>query len=186
VTRASLTDEELIYAVARGDSVALAELYARQGPRLLTLARRILKGDRDAEDLLHDLFVEVWRFAGDFDPSRGTVRAWLLLRLRCRGIDRLRTLKSQHSFGRAEHDEDTPVSAPQPRLADWSRACSALDQLHPEKRQVVELGYFAGLSAQQIADQLGIPVGTVKSRTAAAIAELRQKLGTIGAREVGS
>ena len=85
-------DARLMQALARRDERALAELYDRHAPTMLGVALRILKNRQDAEDLRHDVFFEAWRRAGEYDPARGTVRSWLLLRVRSRGIDRLRSL----------------------------------------------------------------------------------------------
>src|SRR5262245_39452125 len=83
-------DDSLIVVADGGDASALARLYDRYAPPLLSAGERILKNRRDAEDLLHDVFVEVWQQAGDYDPSRGSVKSWLFLRMRSRAIDRLR------------------------------------------------------------------------------------------------
>jgi RNA polymerase sigma-70 factor (ECF subfamily) len=84
---AVLSDEALVRAIATGDTAALAKLYDRHAPLMLGLARRIVGGKPEAEDIVHDVFVEAWRRAADYDVERGSVKAWLLLRTRSRAID---------------------------------------------------------------------------------------------------
>lgn len=172
-------DVSLILAIAGGAQEALASLYDRYASLMLAVALRVVRDRREAEDLLHDVFLELWRCAGDYDPRRGTVRAWLLLRTRCRAIDRRRSPR----LSRAESLDDgtwrpepvapgtDPAAAP-----DAERVRVALSTLPDEQRQVLELGYFDGLSSTEIATAVGVPVGTVKSRVAAARSKLRELL----------
>lgn len=166
-----MTDEDapLVIALARGERSALTELYRRHAHGMAALARRILSSMREAEDIVHDVFVEAWEHAGDFDPARGSVRQWLLLRVRCRSLDRLRALGR-----RAPADGTDDAHRPSPETAmDARRARRALADLPPEQVQVLELSYFGGLSVGDIARELEIPVGTVKSRLAAGLSRLR-------------
>jgi RNA polymerase sigma-70 factor (ECF subfamily) len=166
-------------AAARGEQAALAELYDRHASAMLGVAIRVLRHRRDAEDLLHDVFLEAWQKAGDFDPSRGSVRSWLLMRVRSRGIDRLRSLESarRHALLRAADPVATPVvTQPSWDSPDRARARAALESLPPEQRDLVELGYFEGMSCSEMAAHRGIPLGTVKSRLGAGLAKLRERL----------
>lgn len=171
------TDESLVQSAANGDALALATLYDRHAPVLLATARRILKDGRDAEDLVHDVFVEVWRCAGEYDPTRSTVRRWLLVRARSRAIDRVRAkLRTRAVLERivrahVDHEPDDPSLSP-----DRTLVRAALASLPFELRVLVELGYFAGMSCSEIADRLSIPLGTVKSRTARAMRQLRARI----------
>lgn len=170
-------DVALVGAIAAGDRAALGALYDRHGSLLLALALRIVRDRREAEDLLHDVFLELWRSAGDYDPGRGTVRAWLLLRTRCRAIDRRRSPRIARSESLDDGRERPHPLAPDPASApDAERLRGALGTLPYEQRQVLELGYFDGLSSTEIAAVTGVPVGTVKSRVAAARAKLREML----------
>jgi len=170
------TDADLMAAVARGDQSALAELYDRLSPVLFGVAMRLLRDRAEAEDLLHDLFMEALYKAHSYDRGKGTVRTWLMVRLRSRAIDRLRT----HSRSR-QVDDPEPVLAAlvgsgtgDPALAPDRRAVrAALSRLPPEQQQVLELAYFSGLSASEIAKQLSLPAGTVKSRLGAGVRKLR-------------
>ncbi len=178
-----MSDEALIYAIARGDREALALLYDRQASLLLGLGARILSkaaDSREAEDVLHDVFVEVWKHAGDFDPSRASARTWLCLRMRSRCLDRVRSAKRR----KAEPIEEGMTDGNQGAGAgdglsaglDASRVRHAMEGLPHPQREVLLLGYFQGLSSQEIADTLEIPLGTVKSRVAAALSHLRSML----------
>jgi len=172
-------DVSLISGAAAGDRDCLAALYDRYAPALLAIGRRILGDRREAEDLLHDVFIEVWRQAGDYDEARGSVRAWLLMRMRSRALDRR---KSAALSKRADlpapdnvadalsdaHAGEDPLLGP-----DRQAVRLALAQLPAEQRQVLELGYFEGLSSSEIAERVRAPIGTVKSRVAAALSKLR-------------
>lgn len=177
--RASRDEEDvaLVQALARGDQQALGQLYDRYSPLLLALAHRILGPRREAEDLLHDVLLEAWRASKTYDRKRGTVRAWLCMRMRSRALDRLR------SEGRAKvvpsEDGQTPdsVSHADPSAApDHSTIRKAVASLPEDQRRVLELGYFHGMTSSEIAKEIDIPIGTVKSRVARGIAQLRAGL----------
>ena len=176
-TAESDRDRGLIAAAATGDEAALAELYDRHASAMLGVALRILKTRQDAEDLVHDVFVEAWQRAGDFDGSRGTVRSWLLVRVRSRAVDRLRSLEAARRRGLlllAEHEAGEASVPPVWDGADRVRAKRALDALPDAQRTLVELAYFEGLTCSEMAAHCAIPIGTVKSRLAAAMTKLRQ------------
>jgi RNA polymerase sigma-70 factor (ECF subfamily) len=175
-------DVTLISGAAAGDRECLAGLYDRYAPALLAIGRRILGDRREAEDLLHDVFIEVWRQAGDYDESRGSVRAWLLMRMRSRALDRRKAaafskradLPAPEAIAAAVGDSH---SGEDPELgADRDAVRRALAELPADQRQVLELGYFEGLSSSEIAERVRAPIGTVKSRVAAALSKLRQGL----------
>ncbi len=144
---------------------------------MLALARRILGSQADAEDLVHDVFIEAWRHAADYDPDRGSVKAWLVLRTRSRAVD------IRRSAARTMVDYDSRELA---RLCAWSedaalgpdkqRVRQLLRSLPKEQSDVLLLGYFEGLSSTEIAERISAPVGTVKSRIASALARLRAAL----------
>jgi RNA polymerase sigma-70 factor (ECF subfamily) len=170
-------DRALIAATAAGDERALADLYDRHVAALLGVALRILKVRQDAEDLVHDVFVEAWQRAGDFDASRGSVRSWLLVRTRSRAVDRLRSLEAARKRGLLASREDSAPTVVEPIWdgADRMRAKRALDALPEAQRALVELAYFEGLSCSEMAARCALPIGTVKSRLAAGMAKLRQE-----------
>lgn len=171
-------DVSLISGAAAGNRDCLAALYDRYAPALLAIGRRILGDRREAEDLLHDVFIEVWRQAGDYDESRGSVRAWLLMRMRSRALDRRKSAaiskRADLPAPDAVADAHGDANGEDPALGpDRQAVRRALAQLPAEQRQVLELGYFEGLSSSEIAERVRAPIGTVKSRVAAALSKLR-------------
>jgi RNA polymerase sigma-70 factor, ECF subfamily len=168
-------DAALVARMAGGDRAAMAELYERHCGILLGLALRIVRERREAEDLLHDVFLEAWRAAKDFDPKRGRVRTWLAIRMRSRALDLKKSARVSRNAGDAGLDvvvDETPIVSP-----DHARVRNALAELGPEQRKVLELAYFEGLSCTEIAARVSIPVGTVKSRIAAGLDRLRAQVG---------
>ncbi|MDJ0788223.1 MAG: sigma-70 family RNA polymerase sigma factor [Myxococcota bacterium] len=170
-----LTDAILLARMGAGDREALAEIYRRFGAYLLGVAVRFVSERQEAEDLVHDVFVEAWLRAGQFDPARGSARAWLAARLRSRAIDHLRGSKRHGELDRERAPTPAAFRLPDAE-ADHERARAALATLTPAQRVVLELAYFSGLSTSEIAGREGIPHGTVKSRMAAGLARLREEL----------
>lgn len=171
-------DERLIAAIAGGDRDALGELYDRFAPILLAVALRMLGSSREAEDVVQDVFLEAWQRARHYDRSRGTVRTWLMLRLRSRTLDRMRSSKrtrgvsfEELSLPAAEGNTEATLAA-----LDGDVLRAALAELPEDQRRVLELGYFSGQSCAEIAAVLSVPIGTVKSRMSRAIAHLRARL----------
>jgi RNA polymerase sigma-70 factor, ECF subfamily len=176
-------DARLVAAMARGDTEALAQLYDLHAPVMLALAQRILGGRSEAEDLVHDVFLEAWRRAADYDPDRGSVRAWLMLRTRSRAIDvrKSAAVSRTLSVGDTGWLERLLGSTDDASLApDRELVRKLLRSLPDEQRVVLLLGYFEGLSSSEIAERISAPVGTVKSRVAAALARLRGALANRG------
>jgi len=174
-------DSDAVAAMARGDSDGLADLYGRHAAVMLATARRILGDPRGAEDLVHDVFLEAWRRAHGYDASRGSVRTWLLVRLRSRALDRCRAQALRRTVAIAP---DTIADAPgADERSDHRILRGLLASLPGEQRQVLEHAYFAGLSASEIAALLQIPIGTVKSRLGAGLKKLRSALGA-GSKEL--
>lgn len=173
------SDSELVQRMARGDQRALARLYERHAGRLFALLQRILADRAEAEDLLHDVFLEAWRHAGEYSSERGTVSAWLVLRARSRAIDRRRSAPRARSVSLEGTDvpERGDPSADPARIHDQKRLGDVFSVMSAEEREVILLGYFEGLSSTEIAQRLEKPVGTVKSRTRSALEKLRGALG---------
>lgn len=164
-------DAELVARMAAGDRDAMSQLYARHSPVMLGLAIRIVRERREAEDLLHDVFLEAWRAARDFDPKRGRVRTWLTIRMRSRALDQQKSARVSRNAGDAGLDyvvDDRERTTP-----DHARIRAALADLGADQRKVLELAYFEGMSCTEIAEKIAIPVGTVKSRIAAGLERLR-------------
>jgi RNA polymerase sigma-70 factor (ECF subfamily) len=187
-TLAELDDLAVIREAARGEIKALAALYDRYAGLLLAMAHRILGDKTVAEDLVQDVFMEVWRRAHAFDPSRGTVRTWLLVRLRSRALDRLRsaTHRREVMVDDVAPREAAPTAEDPELSPDRAMVRQVIQQLPEDQRLVIELSYFQGLSSSEIAEQMGSPIGTVKSRTAAALAKLRAAMSTAQAGQARS
>src|SRR5215475_5218213 len=164
-------DEVLVAAMAAGDRAALATLYERHSSILLGLAIRIVRERKEAEDLLHDVFLEAWRCAKDFDPKRGRVRTWLAIRMRSRALDLQKSARVSRNAG--DSGLDLLVDDGEPRSPDHARVRAALAEIGADQRKVLELAYFEGLSCTEIAQRVEIPVCTVKSRVAAGLERLR-------------
>ena len=172
-------DVVLVHAMSRGDNEALARLYDRHARGMLALAERIVGRGLEAEDVVHEVFLEAWRLAADYDVGRGSVKAWLLLRTRSRSLDLQKS--SRVSKRVTSLDQDWLAELRDPAgdgsdCADHPRVRKALVALTREQRDVLLLGYFGGLSSSEIAERLGVPIGTVKSRVAAGLAALRLAL----------
>ncbi len=158
----------------------MEELYDRYTSLLYPVVHRILRSASDAEDVLQEAWLQVWRRADTYDPARGTVAAWLLTVARSRALDRARSVTSRHrAEGQVSPDRinvpDDPAAAPvRNQIAE--RVRGALGSLDPQHRRVIECAYFDGLSQSQIADRLQAPLGTVKSWTRQALLRLREVL----------
>lgn len=176
-------DAQLVAAMCNGNRDALAALYDRYATLLLAVATRILADRRESEDLVHDVMLEVWRHAADYDLTRGTVRAWILIRLRSRALDRKKSVGATRvvAVDPERLHEQRDMNAEDPAFGpDRTAVRRALAALPEEQRTVLELGYFEGLSSSEIAERIDAPIGTVKSRVAAALAKLRAGLGEPG------
>jgi RNA polymerase sigma-70 factor, ECF subfamily len=164
-----LADEDLISLVEVSDAEAFAVLYDRHSRAAYSLAYRMMGERQAAEDLVQDAFLKIWRGAGSYRSERGSVRTWLLSIVHNRGIDQLRSLGS-----RRRTQERIEASAPrfQPSEAfarSWrnsqrEQVREALKTLPPEQLKVLELAYFSGYTHVEIAELLGLPLGTVKGR----------------------
>jgi RNA polymerase sigma-70 factor, ECF subfamily len=173
----------LIQQVANQDREAFGQLYDRFSTLVFTIAMRMLKARSDAEDLLQEVFVQVWRQAQNYSTERGSPEAWIVNIARSRAIDKIRSIRRmEKSFvltedpARAESTDNVESSAAESevRMAMYS----ALANLPEAQRKVLELAYFGGLTQTEIAERLAEPLGTVKTRMRAGIQRLREMLGT--------
>ncbi len=181
----SLSDEELLEALARSDELALGELYDRFGGVAYGLAYRILRDDGLAQDAVQDAFLAVWRSAAGFLPERARPSTWILTLVHRRAVDLVRREErrrteplepEQHPVGRS-----TDLEA---AVRDNRRAVQeALAKLPDEQRQAIELAYYGGLSQSEVANRLGEPLGTIKSRTFAGLSRLSELLADAGVLE---
>jgi len=172
------TEEQLLRQLHEGPGDdALRALYALHGEALYGFAVRRL-GDRGlAEELVQDVFTRVWRHAGDFDPERASFRTWLYQIARNAAIDveRRRMVRPSLSSESASEEPTEPDEPIERAVLRWQME-AALERLGPDHREVLRLAHFEGLTMREIGDRLGIPVGTVKSRTSYALRILRLAL----------
>jgi RNA polymerase sigma-70 factor (ECF subfamily) len=172
------TEEELLAAIARGDEQALASLYDRFGRVAYGVALRILRDHALAQDAVQDAFLGVWRTAASFDARRGNAQTWLLTLVHRRAVDVVR----REARRRTEPLDDPPIASRESTeevasVREQRRAVqSALVQLPADQREALELSYYGGLTQTELAERLGIPLGTVKSRVFAGLAKLRDLL----------
>lgn len=178
----SESDAVLMARIEARDARALGELYDRHAPRLLGLARRILGGGGEAEEVVQEVFLFAWRSAASYDGGRGAVLTWLLIATRSRAIDRLRArgagsrppLRPLEDAGDPPAGDDVEAASAD---REWRAICrSAVGKLPAEQRAVLELAYFEGLTQQEIAERTATPLGTVKTRARLGLMKLRERL----------
>jgi RNA polymerase sigma-70 factor (ECF subfamily) len=175
-------DLAIVRRMVAGEPDALAELYDRFAPLVLAVARRILGGAGEAEEVVQEAFLQAWNQAERYDAGRSSVSTWLLLIARTRALDRLRS--------RGARERTAQAAAAEPPAADTSsdgddsvlhrerrrRVRQALAELPEEQRRVLELAFYEGLSQSEIATRTGTPLGTVKTRALLGMKKLRQAL----------
>ena len=178
----AVPDPALVAAVGAGDEAALALLYDRFSGMLLGLAHRILNDASDAEEILQEAFVQVWKQAGRYDSSRSSVSTWLVLITRSRAIDRLRSRKVKERTLLGVQQEKRGMHTSPEGVGDvlrqerGQRLREEMALLPQEQREVLEMAFFRGMTQSEIANRTGIPLGTVKTRSLLAMRKLRKAL----------
>lgn len=167
--------------MGQGDVHALKSLSERYAGMLVALSRRIVANDFDAEEVAADVLWQAWRAAGAFDPSRGSVAAWLITLGRSRAIDRLRSNRVRERRPvPSEVESLAPEAGADIDLAEQTKSVrSALTSLEPSEKAALEMAYYSDLSHAEIAEKLGIPLGTVKTRIRSAMIKMRKMLGAV-------
>ena len=171
------TDELLINRIAAGDASALAELYDRFAPRVLGLLGKMLPSRSDADDVLQEVFWQVWKNAARYDSQRGSPAVWLLVMARSRALDALRRKKASvplEDF--AEPSAWNPPANELERQESSERVRQVLAALTAEQQQAIRLSFFGGLTHPEIAEKLDTPLGTVKTRIRLGMKRLRTVL----------
>jgi len=170
----------LVAQMAQGSQEALANLYDQTSPMLNGLLLRILERPEDAEEVMLDVYMKAWKYAARYTEQRGSVPAWLMIMARNAAIDRIRQKRAQPRTLNFE-----PAVTPEPEAADASpeeqtsererhkRVQQVLRELSPEQREAVELAFFGGLTHAELAERLGEPLGTIKSRIRMGLIRLR-------------
>ena len=181
---ATQTDEELVRRVASGDEQAFAELYQRVAAAVFGLVTRVVRDPAQAEEVAQEVFVELWRTASRFDPARGTARSWIMTCAHRRAVDRVRSaeraarrdeLAGRRDQGRPYDEVVEQVEAGLER-EQIRRSLAALTEL---QREAVVLAYYGGYTHREIAELLGVPSGTVKTRLRDGLLRLRDQLGVV-------
>jgi RNA polymerase sigma factor (sigma-70 family) len=172
------SDEDVLDAVGRGDDDALGELYDRYGRLAYGLAFRILRDRTLAEDAVQEAFLAVWRSADAYKRERAKPSTWILTVVHRRAVDLVR--KEQRRRGEPLETAPEPTAGPADEdaaLRDRRAAVqAALTALPGDQRQALELAYYGGLTQSELAERLGVPLGTVKSRMFAGLGRLRELL----------
>jgi RNA polymerase sigma-70 factor (ECF subfamily) len=180
---AHLSDEALVALAARSEQSALAELYDRYGRAAYGLALRVLRDEALAEDAVQEAFLSVWRTASRFVPERGSASTWILTLVHRRAVDAVRREERR----RGDSLEHAPELASGSSVDEeaWvrlqrERVQAALRQLPDQQREALELAYYGGFTQSELAERLGQPIGTIKSRMFTGLARLRELLSDPG------
>lgn len=173
-------DQALIDRIVLGDEDALRELYELLAPRAYAIALKVLKDAAEAEEVLQDTFLEIWKSATRYDPERASADRWVATMVRTRAIDRLRKRNARDRMVNAA-SLVPPVKKPSPEdelttAQIGVRVRKALAELPNEQRRALELAYFEGLSQSEIASTTATPLGTVKTRMRLAMLKLAESL----------
>ena len=176
-------DRDLMSRVAARDGGAFARLFEVHAPMALGLLHRILGRRSEAEEVLQEVFLQVWMQADRYEESRSSPRGWILMLARSRALDRLRRRvarqRREDEVAAGEGTAVRPVGTARLEAAEQrNRVGAALGVLSPEQRHCIELAFFEGLTHTQIAERLKAPLGTVKSRILLGMNKLRQALST--------
>jgi RNA polymerase sigma factor (sigma-70 family) len=179
--RRHLSDEALVALVARGDESALADLYDRVGRVAYGLAYRVLRDERLAEDAVQEGFLAAWRTAAGFSADRAKASTWILTLVHRRAVDLVRREERRRTEPLEEAAHDIIGTAASAEDLAWlrferERVQDALGRLPDAQREAIELAYYGGYSQSELAERLGQPLGTIKSRMFAGLARLRELL----------
>jgi len=181
-------DTALVARLIQGEGSALEELYDRYGRAVYSLTLRMLGDVQSAEELTQEVFLRLWRQAPSYQPSRGAFLTWLLSIAHNMAIDEIRRRKRRPLLMDGTDEDQTLLLLPDPR-SDVERDAwlaslqthvrDALTAIPPAQRQAIELAYFGGLTQREIAEYLGEPLGTIKTRMRLGMLKLRERLGPL-------
>src|SRR5262245_35777208 len=168
---------DLIRRMGRGDRESFAAFYDTYAALAFGLIRRVVTDPDEAADVLQEVFWELWRNARHYDPGRGSPEAWVTVRARSRGIDRVRSSRRREEMLTVADVPDERAEAPGGMVEDRETVSGALRELPETQRVVIELAYLKGLTQAEIADRLAQPLGTVKTRMRLGMERLRDLMG---------
>jgi len=171
-------DESLLVRIARRDAAALEALYDRYSHPVYSLTWSLLRDAQVSQEVTQDVFLAIWRSADAYDAGRGSPRSWILSMAHHKSIDAIRRSRRHATTPLAETmTDDSDVVDAAMRLVDGAHVRSALDVLSPDQRTAIVLAYFGGYTQREIADRLGAPLGTIKTRMRDGLLRLRAALG---------
>jgi RNA polymerase sigma-70 factor, ECF subfamily len=168
------SDLALVTAVQSGDQSAMAALYDRYSSIVYSVALRVLQDTAAAEDVLQDIFMQLWRKPAAFDASRGNMAAWLAVIARNRAIDALRRRRPQDDIDEVMVSVEPDLASEAERSRAMEKVRGALQAMPPAQRAALEMAYFEGLTHAEIAEKSGDPLGTIKTRIRAGLLTLRK------------
>ena len=183
---AHLSDEALVALLARGDDGALAELYDRFGAVAYGLALRVVRDAALAEDAVQEAFLTVWRTASRFVAERAKARTWVLTLVHRRAVDLVRREQTRRTDPLKDHQPESGGRTAEEEAwlrLERTRVQEALKRLPDQQREAIELAYYGGFTQSELADRLGEPLGTVKSRMFTGLSRLRELLEETGREE---
>ncbi len=174
---------DLIVRSADGDEIAFAMLYDAASPRLFGLVLRVLRDRAQSEEVCQEVFLEIWRTAARFDPDRGSPLTWMMTIAHRKSVDRVRSAEASGRrdtrYIETSHEVDYDVTAEAATASmDGQRVSAALAALAPGQRSALELAYFGGLTHTEVAEKLGVPLGTAKTRIRDGLIKLRVALSS--------
>lgn len=170
------SDVSLMSRVLANDQNAIAEIFDRYGSLVYSIALRILKDPPQAEDVLQEIFIQLWKYPNKFADGRGSLPAWLAVVARNRAIDHLRHRRPMEPFGDLVVASSVNLSSEIERNRMIEKVRSVMSGLPLEQQRMLELAFFEGLTHSEIAARTGEPLGTVKTRIRSALASLRKEI----------
>ena len=168
-------DQFLIEKICQQDKQALDTLYQKHHEKMLGLAYQMLGQITDAEDIIHDVFIEIWHKASSYNSSKATVFGWLMLRVRSRCLDKIRKTQTQKKYvQKQEIEQEFQANSATDTYIDNKLLNKTLNILSTKQRFIIEMSYFKGLSCSEISHYYGIPLGTVKTRLLSAMNKMKK------------
>ena len=180
---ATTSDLALVTAIRSGDQGAMAALYDRYSSVVYSVALRVLQDASAAEDVLQDIFMQLWRNPGAFDPSRGNMAAWLAVIGRHRAIDTLRRRRPETDIENVVVSVESDLADETDRSRAMDKVRGALEVMAAPQRSALEMAYFEGLTHVEIAEKTGEPLGTIKTRIRTGVASVAKGVGRMSVHE---